>query len=148
MKAKTKTQTVALRGGSELWNALFPYLAPTRIQTTRQTLLVFERPDLHSKENITNYKVAAGQPQLPEASMQMQMQKYKLHPRQGLFSHGVLVNWFMAVRAVLPIANAAVPNPSLEARPNIKMPGPQSGLAHFPLCGPAILLSVPPQLER
>ena len=46
MKAKTKTQTVALRGGSELWNALFPYLAPTHIQTTRQTLLVFEPPDL------------------------------------------------------------------------------------------------------
>ena len=40
------------------------------------------------------------------------------------------------------------PNPSFEARPNIKMPGPQSGLAHFPQCGPVILLSVPPQLER
>ena len=146
MKTKTKTQTVALRGGTELWNALFPYLAPTQIQTTRQTLLVFERPDLRSKANIANYKAAADHPQPPEASMKMQ--KYKLHPRQGLSSHGVLVNRFMAVRAVLPVANAAVPNPSLEARPNIKTPGPRSGLAHFPPRGPGVLLSVPPQLER
>ena len=87
MKTKTKTQTVALRGGSELWNALFPYLAPTQIQTTRQTLLVFERPDPRSKANITNYKGAAYQPQPAEASLQIQ--KYKLHPRQGLSSHGV-----------------------------------------------------------
>ena len=146
MKTKTKTQTVALRGSSELWNALFPYLAPTQIQTTWQTSLVFERPDPRSKENITNYKGAAFQPQPAEASMQMQ--KYKLDPRQGLSSHGVLVNRFMAVRAVLPVANAAVPNPSLEARPNIKTPGPRSGLAHFPPRGPGVLLSVPPQLER
>ena len=108
MKTKTKTQTVALRGGSELWNALLPYLEPTQIKTTRQTLLVFERRDLRSRANITNYKVAADQPQPPEASMQIQ--KYKLHPRQGISSHGVLVNRFMAVRAVLPVANAAVPN--------------------------------------
>ncbi len=39
------------------------------------------------------------------------------------------------------------PNPSLEARPNIKSPGPRSGLAHFPPHGPGVLLSVPPQLE-
>ena len=43
---------------------------------------------------------------------------------------------------------AVKPNPSLEARPNIKMPGPHSGLAHFPPCGPVISLPVPPQLER
>ena len=49
---------------------------------------------------------------------------------------------------VLPLPHTVLPNPSLEARPNIKMPGPQSGLAHSPQCGPAILLSVPPQLER
>ena len=78
----------------------------------------------------------------------MQKQKYKLHPCQGLSSHGVLVNRFTAVRAVLPVADAAVPNPSLEARPNIKTPGPRSGLAHFPPRGPGVLLSVPPQLER
>ena len=146
MKTKTKTQTVSLRGGTELWNALYPYLAPTQIETTRQTLLEFERPDLRSKENITNHKVAADHPKPPEASMKMQ--KFKLHPRQGLSSHGVLVNRFMAVRAVLPVANAAVPNPSLEARPNIKTPGPRSGLAHFPPHGPGVLLLVPPQLER
>ena len=40
------------------------------------------------------------------------------------------------------------PNPSLEARPNIKTPGPRSGLAHFPPRGPGVLLLVPPQLER
>ena len=43
---------------------------------------------------------------------------------------------------------ALMPNPSLEARPNIKTPGPRSGLAHFPPRGPGVLLSVPPQLER
>jgi hypothetical protein len=41
-----------------------------------------------------------------------------------------------------------MPNPSFEARPNIKMPGPQSELAHFPPSGPGISLPVPPQLER
>ena len=41
-----------------------------------------------------------------------------------------------------------LPNPSLEARPNIKTPGPRNGLAHFPPRGPGVLLSVPPQLER
>ena len=40
------------------------------------------------------------------------------------------------------------PNPSLEARPNIKTPGPRSGLAHFPPRGPGVLLLAPPQLER
>ena len=43
---------------------------------------------------------------------------------------------------------AVLPNPSLEARPNIKTPGPRSGLAHFPPRGPGVLLLVPPQLER
>ena len=43
---------------------------------------------------------------------------------------------------------AVKPNPSLEARPNIKTPGPRSGLAHFPPRGPGVLLLVPPQLER
>ena len=40
------------------------------------------------------------------------------------------------------------PNPSLEARPNIKTPGPRCGLAHFPPRGPGVLLLAPPQLER
>ena len=48
----------------------------------------------------------------------------------------------------LPLLPAVMPNPSLEARPNIKTPGPRSGLAHFPPHGPGVLLSVPPQLER
>ena len=45
-------------------------------------------------------------------------------------------------------SGAVRPNPSLEARPNIKTPGPRSGLAHSPPRGPGILLLVPPQLER
>ena len=40
------------------------------------------------------------------------------------------------------------PNPSLEARPNIKTPGPRSGAGYYPHRGPGVLLSVPPQLER
>ena len=50
--------------------------------------------------------------------------------------------------AVLVVANAGPsgrqprPNPSLEARPNIKTPGPRSGAGYFPLCGPGVLLSV------
>ena len=48
----------------------------------------------------------------------------------------------------LPLPHRVMPNPSLEARPNIKTPGPRSGLAHFPPRGPGVLLSVPPQLER
>ena len=46
------------------------------------------------------------------------------------------------------LSYAVLPNPSLEARPNSKTPGPRSGLAHFPPHGPGVLLSVPPQLER
>ena len=46
------------------------------------------------------------------------------------------------------VSYAVLPNPSLEARPNIKTPGPRSGLAHFPPHGPGVLLLVPPQLER
>ena len=46
------------------------------------------------------------------------------------------------------LSYAVLPNPSLEARPNIKTPGPRSGLAHFPPRGPGVLLPVPPQLER
>ena len=48
----------------------------------------------------------------------------------------------------LPVTAPVLPNPSLEARPNIKTPGPRGGLAHFPPRGPGVLLSVPPQLER
>ena len=46
------------------------------------------------------------------------------------------------------LSYAVMPNTSLEARLNIKTPGPRSGLAHFPPRGPGVLLSVPPQLER
>ena len=55
---------------------------------------------------------------------------------------------FAALASSTVTAARAEPNPSLEARPNIKMPGPRSGLAHFPPRGPGILLLVPPQLER
>ena len=48
----------------------------------------------------------------------------------------------------LPVTAPVMPNPSLEARPNIKTPGSRSGLAHFPPRGPGVLLLVPPQLER
>ena len=48
----------------------------------------------------------------------------------------------------LPLTAPVMPNPSLEARPNIKTPGPRSGRAHFPPRGPGVLLLAPPQLER
>jgi hypothetical protein len=41
------------------------------------------------------------------------------------------------------------PNPSFEARPNGKPPGPGRWYAvHFHRPGPGVLPSVPPQLER
>ena len=40
------------------------------------------------------------------------------------------------------------PNTSVEARPNIKTPGPRRGAGYFPQRGPGVLLSVPPHLER
>ena len=43
---------------------------------------------------------------------------------------------------------AVLPNPSLEARPNSKTPGPRSGAGYYPHRGPGVLLLVPPQLER
>ena len=67
---------------------------------------------------------------------------------------GLLIIWSTKVNntggtlRILPLPPTVMPNPSLEARPNIKTPGPRSGLAHFPPRGPGVLLSVPPQLER
>ena len=46
------------------------------------------------------------------------------------------------------VPHAVLPNPSLEARPNIKTPGPRSGASYYPHRRPGVLLSVPPQLER
>jgi hypothetical protein len=40
------------------------------------------------------------------------------------------------------------PNPSCEARPNGKPPGPATGEVYHPSAGPGALPSVPPQLER
>ena len=49
---------------------------------------------------------------------------------------------------LVTLRQAALPNPSLEARPNIKTPGPRSGAGYYPPRGPGVLLLVPPQLER
>ena len=74
----------------------------------------------------------------------MQKQKYKLHLCQGLSSHGVLVNRFTAVRTVLPVADAAVPNPSLKLSPNGGPRGPGRRYAvHFRPPGPRVPPSVP-----
>ena len=71
-----------------------------------------------------------------------------LHRQQ----YGASGIWRRALRGLLVLhasyRGPALPNPSLEARPNSKTPGPRSGLAHFPPRGPGVLLSVPPQLER
>jgi len=40
------------------------------------------------------------------------------------------------------------PNPSVEARPNGKAPGPLPGAVHHPSSGPGALPSAPPHLER
>ena len=63
-------------------------------------------------------------------------------------SPGTEIRRGLCPRCNLAAINAVKPNPSLEARPNIKTPGPRSGLAHFPPRGPGVLLLVPPQLER
>jgi hypothetical protein len=42
---------------------------------------------------------------------------------------------------------ASPPNPSFEARPNIKMPGPRSGAGYHPLRGPGILLLVSASIQ-
>jgi hypothetical protein len=42
----------------------------------------------------------------------------------------------------------ATPNPSVEARPNGKPPGPLPGCAYHPSSGPGALPSAPPHLER
>ena len=71
-----------------------------------------------------------------------------LHRQQ----YGACGIWSRSLRGLLVLhashRGPALPNPSLEARPNSKTPGPRSGLAHFPPRGPGVLLSVPPQLER
>jgi len=43
---------------------------------------------------------------------------------------------------------AEAPNPSVEARPNGKPPGPAPGEVHHPSAGPGVSPSVPPHLER
>jgi len=53
----------------------------------------------------------------------------------------------MSQRLAAP--SIARPNPSFEARPNGKPPGPARWYAvHFHRAGPGVLPLVPPQLER
>ena len=74
----------------------------------------------------------------------MQIQESKLHPRQGLAFRGVHVSRFMAVRAVLPVASAAVPNPSFKPSPNGVPRGPGRRYAvHFRHPGPRVTPLVP-----
>ena len=42
----------------------------------------------------------------------------------------------------------AMPNPSFEARPNGKPPGPPAAFVYHAAVGPGVLPSVPPQLKR
>jgi hypothetical protein len=49
---------------------------------------------------------------------------------------------------ILSNSAAETPNPSFEARPNGKPPGPAPGEAYHPSAGPGALPLVPPQLER
>ena len=44
--------------------------------------------------------------------------------------------------------NTALPNPSVEARPNGKAPGPPPGFVYHPSGGPGASPSAPPHLER
>ena len=54
-------------------------------------------------------------------------------------------SWHVIHRRTLRMA---LPNPSFEARPNGKPPGPPAGFVYHPAAGPVVLPSVPPQLER
>ena len=68
---------------------------------------------------------------------------------------GLLLIWFTKVNntsgtlRTLPLPPTVMPNPSLEARPNGRPPGPGRRYAvHFRQPGPGVLPLVPPQLER
>ena len=64
------------------------------------------------------------------------------------WARGRAIYYCATWRVLLRHRAHVLPNPSLEARPNIKTPGPRGGRAHFPPHGPGVLLLVPPQLER
>ena len=68
---------------------------------------------------------------------------------------GLLLIWSTRVNntggtlRTLPLPPTVMPNPSLEARPNGRPPGPAWRYAvHFRQSGPGVLPLVPPQLER
>ena len=68
---------------------------------------------------------------------------------------GLLLIWSTKVNntggtlRTLPLPPTMMPNPSLEARPNGRPPGPAWRYAvHFRQSGPGVLPLVPPQLER
>ena len=71
---------------------------------------------------------------------------FKATPAPARLGNGV--EEAVAKSPSVALSYAVMPNTSLEARPNIKTPGPCGGRAHFPPHGPGVLLSVPPQLER
>ena len=52
------------------------------------------------------------------------------------------------VKPLVRGTQASSPNPSVEARPNGKPPGPLPGEVYHPSSGPGALPSVPPHLER
>ena len=59
---------------------------------------------------------------------------------------GVLRRQFGSAPCALRIAGR--PNPSFEARPNGKPPGPPAAFVYHAAVGPGVLPSVPPQLKR
>ena len=68
---------------------------------------------------------------------------------EGKRSPGTTIRRALCPHCNLAAINAVKPNPSLEARPNGRPPGPAGRYGvHFLPAGPGVLPSVPPQLER
>ena len=63
-------------------------------------------------------------------------------PRTGVLGHSSFESGQGLQAAAVP------PNPSFEARPNGKPPGPPAAVVYPTSVGPGVLPSVPPQLER
>ena len=87
-------------------------------------------------------------PRLARLPLALQGRDSLLYNRQGASSRFAQANCTTLAKARFRGAAQAGPNPSVEARPNGKPPGPRGREAYHVPRGPGALPSVPPHLKR
>ena len=139
---KTKIKTLPRHVVTSSLKSSAPCFASASAQTMRHTSVALERPSPHT--NPFENKAASRCFHLRLLRPVTRTQKGELVHHQVVVWHGVVGNRPVAVPAVLPVANAAVPNPSFKPSPNGVPRGPGRRYAvHFRHPGPRVTPLVP-----